>query len=80
MSDQTNQITPPFYLISFEDLQRMGWPFTRAWTMKYVRAGTFPAPVKLSARTVRWRSDEIDRWMESLPPGMAVRRGKPATH
>jgi len=27
------------------------------------KAGTFPAPVRLSARAVAWREDEIDRWV-----------------
>ena len=27
------------------------------------KAGTFPAPVRLSARAVAWREDEIDRWI-----------------
>ena len=28
-----------------------------------VKAGTFPAPVRLSARDVGFREDEIDRWV-----------------
>lgn len=28
-----------------------------------VKAGTFVAPVRLSARAVGWREDEIDRWV-----------------
>jgi prophage regulatory protein len=28
-----------------------------------VKAGTFPAPVRLSARAVGWREEEIDRWV-----------------
>lgn len=28
-----------------------------------VKAGTFPAPVRLSARAVGFREDEIDRWV-----------------
>ena len=33
----------------------------------WVRAGTFPAPVKLSARKIGWYEDEVDAWEESLP-------------
>ena len=29
-------------------------------------AGTFPKPVKLSERNVRWRSDEIAAWIEAV--------------
>lgn len=28
-----------------------------------VHARTFPAPVRLSARAVAWREEEIDRWI-----------------
>ena len=28
-----------------------------------VKAGTFPAPVRLSARAVGWREEDIDRWV-----------------
>ena len=28
-----------------------------------VKAGTFPAPVRLSARAVAWREEDIDRWI-----------------
>lgn len=28
-----------------------------------VKAGTMPAPVRLSARAVAWREEEIDRWI-----------------
>lgn len=28
-----------------------------------VAVGTFPAPVRLSARAVAWREEDIDRWI-----------------
>ena len=28
-----------------------------------VKMGTFPAPVRLSARAVAWREEDIDRWI-----------------
>jgi prophage regulatory protein len=28
-----------------------------------VKNGTFPAPVRLSARAVGWREEDIDRWV-----------------
>lgn len=31
-----------------------------------VSSGKFPAPVKLSARTTAWRSDDIDRLIQEL--------------
>ena len=36
------------------------------------KAGTFPAPVALGSRTARWRSDEIDRWIETVSANRAA--------
>ncbi|MCY4430579.1 MAG: AlpA family transcriptional regulator [Rhodospirillales bacterium] len=33
---------------------------------KRVNEGSFPKPVKLSPKAVRWRSDEIDRWISDV--------------
>ena len=32
-----------------------------------VATGMFPAPVKIGARAVRWRYEDILRWMDDLP-------------
>ena len=32
-----------------------------------VRAGTFPAPVKLGSNSVGWYEDEVDRWIAERP-------------
>ena len=31
------------------------------------RAGEFPQRVRISARAVGWRSDEVERWIRSRP-------------
>ncbi len=31
-----------------------------------VKDGTFPAPIKLSARCVRWHSEAIHQWIDAL--------------
>ena len=31
------------------------------------KAGTFPLPVRLSARAVAWRESDIDRWIADRP-------------
>ena len=36
---------------------------SRSWPWKLVRAGKFPAPVKLSARCTRWRLSVVREWM-----------------
>ncbi len=38
----------------------------RATIYKKITDGTFPKPLKISPTCVRWRSDEIDRWVEKL--------------
>lgn len=32
-----------------------------------LRAGTFPKPVKLGARAVGFRSDEVEAWIKNRP-------------
>jgi prophage regulatory protein len=39
----------------------------RATLYKLVREGSFPAPVRIAARAVAWRSDQVDDWIESRP-------------
>ena len=41
-------------------------PFSAATLWRNVRAGTFPAPVKLSQRVTAWRIADIRRWMASV--------------
>ena len=39
----------------------------RTTIYRKMRAGTFPLPLKISERAVRWRSRDIDRYIESRP-------------
>ena len=34
-----------------------------------VAAGTFPSPVHVTPRAVRWRESDIDTWIETRPSG-----------
>jgi prophage regulatory protein len=38
---------------------------SRSTILNWVKAGTFPKPVKLSARMIAWREDEVIQWMNS---------------
>jgi prophage regulatory protein len=40
-----------------------------------IKAGTFPAPIALSSRCVRFRSDQVAQWMEDQ--AQAVDSSKP---
>ncbi|POS09189.1 MULTISPECIES: helix-turn-helix transcriptional regulator [Burkholderia] len=32
---------------------------------RWIREGTFPAPVQLGARSVGWRAADVEQWVES---------------
>ena len=42
-------------------------PFSAATLWRKVRAGTFPAPVKLSERVTAWRIEDVRSWMACRP-------------
>ena len=39
-------------------------PLSDSTIWRRVRAGTFPAPVKLSERVTAWRADDVRRWLD----------------
>lgn len=38
---------------------------SRATVYRMMEAGTFPHPLRLSERTIRWRESEIARWIDA---------------
>lgn len=40
-------------------------PFSASTLWRRVRAGTFPAPVKLSARITAWKAEDIQQWINA---------------
>ena len=34
---------------------------------EHCRKGMFPSPVKITSRATRWRSDEVEAWINALP-------------
>lgn len=40
-------------------------PFSASTLWRRVRAGTFPAPVKLSERVTAWRAEDIRQWLDA---------------
>ena len=49
-------------LLQIEEVsKRVG--FSKSQIYRLIAAGQFPAPLKVSARAVRWRSDEIDEYV-----------------
>jgi len=39
-------------------------PISGATLWRWVKTGTFPAPVKLGPRVTAWRWDEVQAWMK----------------
>ena len=37
-----------------------------------VKAGTFPAPVRIGARAVAWRVSEVEQWLAARPIASAT--------
>ena len=49
-------------IIRTEDLtSRLG--LSRATIFRNVKAGRFPAPIKISQRAIGWRIDEVEAWI-----------------
>ena len=38
-------------------------PISRSTLWRRIQAGTFPGPVKLSARITAWRAEDVRRWI-----------------
>ena len=48
-----------------EVLARCG--LSRSSLYRMMRDGSFPEPLKVGVRAVRWRESEIEAWLESRP-------------
>ena len=46
-------------------LDKVGVSRTTIW--RQVKAGIFPSPIRLSARSVGWRENEVDEWLDAQP-------------
>ena len=44
-------------------------PISRSTLWRRVQAGTFPGPVKLSARVTAWRAEDVRRWIAEQGAG-----------
>ena len=45
---------------------------SRTQRYRMVKAGTFPAPVKIGGRVSAWRASQISSWLSSLKPADAA--------
>ena len=44
-------------------------PISRSTLWRQIQAGTFPGPVKLSARVTAWRAEDVRRWIADQGAG-----------
>ena len=64
------------YLIDRTEVEkRVG--LTRSSIYDAMRKGNFPLPLKVGPKAVRWRTSDIEAWVESRPlaTGRRVRQG-----
>jgi len=67
-----NELKPKFQPFTPEQLLRLpeveaivGLKKSKVYTL--IQEGEFPQPVKLGARSVRWKASDIYTWISSLP-------------
>jgi prophage regulatory protein len=46
---------------------------SRSSIYSFIKAGAFPASVRLGARAVGWFEHEVDAWLESRPSSQVLR-------
>lgn len=64
-TEETGPISrPAMFLRLTEVCEMIG--VGRSTIYKWVNEGTFPAPVKISERAIRWNIDEIEKWRDAL--------------
>jgi prophage regulatory protein len=59
-------LSKPRILLRLGDvLLRVG--LSRSTVYRLVADGEFPSPVRLGTRSVAWRSEEVDEWVDRRP-------------
>lgn len=49
-------------LLTFQDLVTAGYVHNRVTLSRRIRKGEFPAPIRVSSRSVAWLKSEVDAW------------------
>jgi predicted DNA-binding transcriptional regulator AlpA len=69
--------------IRFPELQKILGGVSRATIERLVSIGELPAPYKLGKRTVAWKSNEIDEYLDSrqrIPEGSYKSHARKSKH
>ncbi len=54
-------------LLTISDLMRLTGYKSRSTIYRLVESGTCPRPVKLGGDRTRWRTGDIEEWLNNLP-------------
>lgn len=54
-------------LLTIDEVMRLAGYKSRSSIYRLVRQGRCPSPVVIGGGRVRWRSSEIDQWLQGLP-------------
>jgi len=63
--DQQNQIQACGELLKLPEVLALA-RLSKGSVYRGVAAGTFPAPVRIGARSIAWRSGDVRAWIDSL--------------
>ena len=51
-------------------------PISRATLWRWIKAGSFPQPIRFSGRVVVWKESDITAWLAAQEQASAVEGGK----
>ena len=61
----TNPDTPRLRLLTMNQvIDRV--PISKPTVYAYIKAGIFPAPIRIGPKSIRFLTDEIDAWLVNL--------------
>jgi len=70
MQDQTNTTATTYCLLSVKQVKEIvSLSVSTIWAR--VKQGTFPKPHKLGDKITRWKSSEVQQWMNEITGGEA---------
>ena len=64
----SNSLIVPIFIRESQVLERY-LPTSRSTLWRQVKAGIFPAPVKLSGGITAWRKSDLDNWVNQFKGG-----------
>lgn len=61
--------------VRLEDVRQVGARIGRSksWIHAAIKRGEFPAASRISTRCTRWKSTDVDRWIEAQFSGMEAK-------